>query len=804
MNRLIQPVETGNQTSDAVNPSLEYGEVIDLHPVYAAMAQAREAAEANGTEPADVLWDPAWPDLPVDNDDYWNDLVERNWETLSRWHAMSLWASQKGKLLHFKVEAGGETATAIEMPTPEIGMSVLQQAVYYAGRGWPVFPCNPTDKRPLISNGFYSATTDEDQIRAWWRRWPNAMIGVRMGVTSGVWAIDPDASKDGSPDGVANWAELVAKHGGIPHTHAHNTPNGGQHLLFKWRDDRPVTNREGGLRGLGINVRGEGGYIIVTHVMSLPKLVQELIAVSAQLTELRAVMLSAVGERTKIEATQAQVDQNIGSRRAEIAGITTQLNQLSWISEVEPRRAHAIAELERLQSQRAVLSQEFASMQQRETSLREAIDKAEDELNVTNDQVVELAENERALRSLWDISADWSTIRDLGPILQAQVAEQGTAKAKAVSEVEASRALLGGLETEIADISEAIRRSDENRAEFQELLASLESHVAGNDCPLCGQEYHSHHELIVRIRDKSAQDPLSEVRNSLANKRTVQLEAQSRYAAARRVLQTSETQFAEAERVNEIHRQRIQAILAQGAEVGFALDAPDFVADAIASAAGQAKAELAARLERAKEKTQAIDQTRAMLASATSTMKRRQEEIVRTDTLLERQRIELGRLQADSRYSEALITSTIEARNEGKSVLEQALSAQSVQLSSVEAEQARLKREITEVARRITGLYQDSRLNAHIERGLKSADIVAKVFLGERTKSFRAADTRRREGPYPRGVRRRRRHSVSAARAGLRDGARVRERFRLGRTRGLLSIRRDRDHFDCPFLQQEL
>jgi Bifunctional DNA primase/polymerase, N-terminal len=109
---------------------------------------------------------------------------------------------------------------------------------------------------------FKAAATDEDQIRAWWRRWPNAMIGVRTGATSGVWAVDPDASKDGSPDGVANWAELVAKHGGIPDTHTHNTPNGGHHVLFKWHDDQHVTNREGGLSGLGINVRGEGGYII--------------------------------------------------------------------------------------------------------------------------------------------------------------------------------------------------------------------------------------------------------------------------------------------------------------------------------------------------------------------------------------------------------------------------------------------------------------------------------------------------------------------------------------------------------------
>jgi exonuclease SbcC len=162
--------------------------------------------------------------------------------------------------------------------------------------------------------------------------------------------------------------------------------------------------------------------------------------------------------------------------------------------------------------------------------------------------------------------------------------------------------------------------------------------------------------------------------------------------------------LAESERVNDTHLQRIQTILTKGAEAGFALDAADLAADAIMKAASEAKAELVARLERAKEQKQAVDQMKATLASATSTMKRRQEEIARTDTLLERQRIELGRLQADGRYSEALITATAEVRNERKSVLEQLLSAKSVQLSAAEAEQSRLRREITEVGRRITGL----------------------------------------------------------------------------------------------------
>jgi hypothetical protein len=44
-------------------------------------------------------------------------------------------------------------------------------------------------------------------------------------------------------------------------THEHLTPNGGRHLLFRWRDDRDVTTSEGLLKGRGIDVRGRGGYV---------------------------------------------------------------------------------------------------------------------------------------------------------------------------------------------------------------------------------------------------------------------------------------------------------------------------------------------------------------------------------------------------------------------------------------------------------------------------------------------------------------------------------------------------------------
>jgi hypothetical protein len=133
---------------------------------------------------------------------------------------------------------------------------------YASDRGWPVFPCNPNNKKPRTEHGFKDATTDPQQIRDWWRRWPNAMIGVPTGQPSGFWAVDPDVPKDAdSADGRKAWNELVALHG-IPPTRTHSTPSGGQHVLFRWRAEKPVSTSRGNLPK-GIDIRGTGGYVVV-------------------------------------------------------------------------------------------------------------------------------------------------------------------------------------------------------------------------------------------------------------------------------------------------------------------------------------------------------------------------------------------------------------------------------------------------------------------------------------------------------------------------------------------------------------
>ena len=140
---------------------------------------------------------------------------------------------------------------------------IVDFALDYARRGWPVFPCNPVNKTPLIGSGHNGASRDTKQISTWWRRYPNAMIGVPTGKASGVVAIDPDPpKKEGDPDGRRSWALLLAQHGAL-YTHTELTPRGGRHVLFRYDPERPLTNSVGGLAGRGIDIRGDGGYIVV-------------------------------------------------------------------------------------------------------------------------------------------------------------------------------------------------------------------------------------------------------------------------------------------------------------------------------------------------------------------------------------------------------------------------------------------------------------------------------------------------------------------------------------------------------------
>jgi hypothetical protein len=135
---------------------------------------------------------------------------------------------------------------------------LLRAALAYARRGIPVFPCEPGGKAPLTYSGFWDATTDARRIRAWWSRWPYANVGVPTGERSGLLILDIDL-RDGGPESLAT---LERTGGPLPETAKARTGGGGMHLFFRYPAGERVGNSAGRL-GPGLDVRGEGGYVIV-------------------------------------------------------------------------------------------------------------------------------------------------------------------------------------------------------------------------------------------------------------------------------------------------------------------------------------------------------------------------------------------------------------------------------------------------------------------------------------------------------------------------------------------------------------
>lgn len=148
-----------------------------------------------------------------------------------------------------------------------------QTALTYGRLGWPVFPvhsiredggctcrdgraCDSPAKHPRTANGLNDAATDEDTIRDWWQRWPNANIGVR---TDAFVVLDVDPRNGGE----ASLEDLIHDHGrDWLDTLTSLTGGGGQHYIFR----APVGMRihSGTSKNLppGIDIRGIGNYIV--------------------------------------------------------------------------------------------------------------------------------------------------------------------------------------------------------------------------------------------------------------------------------------------------------------------------------------------------------------------------------------------------------------------------------------------------------------------------------------------------------------------------------------------------------------
>jgi hypothetical protein len=105
--------------------------------------------------------------------------------------------------------------------TSEVKGTLLDAALAYAAQGWHIFPLKPGEKRPIYDGGFKLATTDPDQIRAWWAANPQANIGYLPG-KSGVVVADVDPKNGPDPQTVAALPDtlMVKSPRGVHHHYA--------------------------------------------------------------------------------------------------------------------------------------------------------------------------------------------------------------------------------------------------------------------------------------------------------------------------------------------------------------------------------------------------------------------------------------------------------------------------------------------------------------------------------------------------------------------------------------------------------
>ena len=131
----------------------------------------------------------------------------------------------------------------------------LRQALAFAARGWPVFPCQHGRKTPATAHGHLDATTDPAQITAWFTRHPHWNLAVATGAP-GPDVLDVDQHGPAG-NGYAAFRRL-ARAGLLDGASAYvRTPSGGLHAYFTG-----TSQRNGHLPAAHLDFRAAGGYVL--------------------------------------------------------------------------------------------------------------------------------------------------------------------------------------------------------------------------------------------------------------------------------------------------------------------------------------------------------------------------------------------------------------------------------------------------------------------------------------------------------------------------------------------------------------
>jgi putative DNA primase/helicase len=143
---------------------------------------------------------------------------------------------------------------------------ILEAALGYAVN-WTVFPTKPEKrgsyKSAARSGGrVWGATSDPDEIRRDFTRWPDAGIGIPTGAGNGIVLVEYDTLVGHGVDGAAALEDLQDRYGRLPDTLSAITASGSVHSYLRHPRGGIKIKCSSSELGPGIDVKGDGGMVI--------------------------------------------------------------------------------------------------------------------------------------------------------------------------------------------------------------------------------------------------------------------------------------------------------------------------------------------------------------------------------------------------------------------------------------------------------------------------------------------------------------------------------------------------------------